>query len=870
MSFNTFTGSNWRASGGINRRKFGNFVNSDQITTGTLNIQNNLGFDGTKIPLNGNLAAINSNLLYQLEDNNENLSAAAIIYYPLNNFITDPTTGQLTNDEINFTVPPPIINETTNINVYSNNSTPSSTNTDLTFIDQSGNSNPYSFNSNYPGLITPQNAIQFRNNSNTLQLNQRYNTQNIYSNQNYEITAALNFTCRFYIYYDGTNHPEPFNILAFDTLGQDALINNSISSTSGQNTTGISNESLYISIPNANGTHTGSIYFTTFQKLGITGDVTQSSSIYKEFDITKYYNRWCTIEFSLGGTSIECFINSDTILSIPYVGSATFVPNEKIYINNGPYFPQHDTTTNTVIGVQNTTKYTQSPPNTSPIASLLAYKIGNFTIGTQGDALMFKNSLDEIVSEQYDPSLPNIDDKYINYVIGGGTNYLAQKLTLNNGLTNNGLTNNIGLCNNFGSSQFYGTSTFYGQVIIDSSLTLLVDSSNVQNFNIVTLPPAANSGDGSFTISNTALANSIDNPSMLVYNSTNGGQVKQQSGGGWSTTGLIFSISGENVSIGETFGSNKGLSVKGTVDISGNVDITGDISVSGDIISPSFIGDLNGTSVTVSEFVKVTSGYITAQTDISANGTIYAGNGFTTSSDIIASGNIRTTAASIIVDVGYIEANAGYIQGSSITSNNEINAGSDITATGSITATNGYITAGTTVTAGTDINATNSITAGTTVNATGSITTGSDIIASGNIRTTTGSIIVDVGSITATLGSITAGTTVTALSDVSLKENICNLEHSLENITKLRGIKHTRNDLPDKEKVYIGFIAQELEEIYPELVYTSEINGIKSVSYSNITPILVEAVKELKIITSKQQKIIDKLLSNLDISLNEM
>ena len=73
MSFNTFTGSNWRASGGINRRKFGNFVNSDQVTTGTLNIQNNLGFDGTKIPLTGNLAAINSNLLYQLEDDNENL-----------------------------------------------------------------------------------------------------------------------------------------------------------------------------------------------------------------------------------------------------------------------------------------------------------------------------------------------------------------------------------------------------------------------------------------------------------------------------------------------------------------------------------------------------------------------------------------------------------------------------------------------------------------------------------------------------------------------------------------------------------------------------------------------------------------------------
>ena len=244
------------------------------------------------------------------------------------------------------------------------------------------------------------------------------------------------------------------------------MVNNIISSASGQNTTGISNESLYISIPNANGTHTGSIYFTAFQKLGLTGGVTQSSSIYKEFDIKKYYNTWCTIELSLGGTSIECFINSDSIVDLPYVGSATFVPNEKIYINNGPYFPQHDTTTNTVIGVQNTTKYTQTPPNTSPIASLLAYKIGNFTIGTEGDSTAFANAVNQLESEEYDPTLPNVNNKYVNYIIGGGTNYLAQKLTLNNGLTNNGLTNNIGLCNNFGSSQFYGTSTFYGEVII--------------------------------------------------------------------------------------------------------------------------------------------------------------------------------------------------------------------------------------------------------------------------------------------------------------------------------------------------------------------------------------------------------------------
>ena len=40
----------------------------------------------------------------------------------------------------------------------------------------------------------------------------------------------------------------------------------------------------------------------------------------------------------------------------------------------------------------------------------------------------------------------------------------------------------------------------------------------------------------------------------------------------------------------------------------------------------------------------------------------------------------------------------------------------------------------------------------------------------------------------------------------------------------------------------IGVIAQEVEEIVPELV--SESDGIKNVSYGNITALLIEAIKE--------------------------
>ncbi len=43
----------------------------------------------------------------------------------------------------------------------------------------------------------------------------------------------------------------------------------------------------------------------------------------------------------------------------------------------------------------------------------------------------------------------------------------------------------------------------------------------------------------------------------------------------------------------------------------------------------------------------------------------------------------------------------------------------------------------------------------------------------------------------------------------------------------------------------IGFIAQEFEQVIPELVFTNETDGFKGINYAEVSAVLVEAIKEL-------------------------
>ena len=84
-------------------------------------------------------------------------------------------------------------------------------------------------------------------------------------------------------------------------------------------------------------------------------------------------------------------------------------------------------------------------------------------------------------------------------------------------------------------------------------------------------------------------------------------------------------------------------------------------------------------------------------------------------------------------------------------------------------------------------------------------------------------------------------------SDVRLKENITTIPDALNKVESLRGVNFTWKDTEHKgSNLKMGFIAQEVEEVVPEVVHTQDDEmKTKAVEHQYITGLLVEAVKEL-------------------------
>jgi len=89
------------------------------------------------------------------------------------------------------------------------------------------------------------------------------------------------------------------------------------------------------------------------------------------------------------------------------------------------------------------------------------------------------------------------------------------------------------------------------------------------------------------------------------------------------------------------------------------------------------------------------------------------------------------------------------------------------------------------------------------------------------------------------------------------------IQNALDNVLKMQGVTYywKVDEYPNKhfpEGEQVGFIAQEIEKVYPQVVLTDK-DGYKSVDYSKLTPVLVEAIKEQQKIIEELQKVIQQL-----------
>lgn len=105
-------------------------------------------------------------------------------------------------------------------------------------------------------------------------------------------------------------------------------------------------------------------------------------------------------------------------------------------------------------------------------------------------------------------------------------------------------------------------------------------------------------------------------------------------------------------------------------------------------------------------------------------------------------------------------------------------------------------------------------------------------------------------------------------SDGRFKKNINGISNALSTVLNLEGVTYNwrTEEFPEKsftERMEYGVIAQQIEKYVPELVSTDE-NGYKSVQYSHMVPLLLEAIKEQQDIINSQSKELGVLKASVE------
>jgi hypothetical protein len=91
-------------------------------------------------------------------------------------------------------------------------------------------------------------------------------------------------------------------------------------------------------------------------------------------------------------------------------------------------------------------------------------------------------------------------------------------------------------------------------------------------------------------------------------------------------------------------------------------------------------------------------------------------------------------------------------------------------------------------------------------------------------------------------GGVRCSGTLTQLSDINVKTNISQLPNPLEDLLKLNGVSYAWKRSLSDEPTCLGLIAQEVAEVFPQLV-ESDHDGFLHLNYLGFIPILIESIK---------------------------
>ena len=108
-------------------------------------------------------------------------------------------------------------------------------------------------------------------------------------------------------------------------------------------------------------------------------------------------------------------------------------------------------------------------------------------------------------------------------------------------------------------------------------------------------------------------------------------------------------------------------------------------------------------------------------------------------------------------------------------------------------------------------------------------------------------------------GTTTIAGDLSINSDARLKANIISLGSTLAKVLQIDGKSYTMKK-DDNKKQKIGVLAQDIEKVFPELV--SESNGVKSVNYQGLVPVLINALKEQQAEIDELKEMVQALVSS--------